>query len=154
MVVFICNIEKGKRLFRKGCNDMKFRERLFRFAQGRYGNDQLNNFLLIVALLMIIVNAFVGSYIVAILYMALWGWTIFRTLSRNIYKRRAENTKFLAMVNPIVNKFKLTKNKIRDRKTHVYKKCPHCKAVLRLPKAKGKHTVICPRCKNRFSVGR
>ena len=71
----------------------------------------------------------------------------FRMMSRNIQKRRRENDRFCGF-------FKLRRNKFRDRKTHVYKKCPHCKAVLRLPKAKGKHTVICPRCKNRFSVGR
>ena len=69
----------------------------------------------------------------------------FRTMSRNIAKRRAENQKFC-------NFFKLRKNKFRDRKTHVYRKCPSCKAVLRLPKAKGKHTVSCPKCKNKFSV--
>jgi hypothetical protein len=30
--------------------------------------------------------------------------------------------------------------------------CPHCKANLRLPRKKGKHSVVCPRCKERFEV--
>ncbi|MFR2916862.1 MAG: hypothetical protein ACLTKQ_08005 [Acutalibacteraceae bacterium] len=38
------------------------------------------------------------------------------------------------------------------RKTHVFKKCPGCKAVLRLPRKKGKHTVNCPHCHKNFTV--
>ena len=46
----------------------------------------------------------------------------------------------------------LQKSKHRDRKTHVFRKCPACKSVLRLPRQKGKHTVRCPRCQHRFDV--
>ena len=31
-------------------------------------------------------------------------------------------------------------------------KCEHCRAVLRLPKKPGKHTVRCPQCNKTFSV--
>lgn len=131
---------------------MRFREKLVRFMAGRYGGDQLNNFLLIIVMLMIAVNVFVNSYILWIVYMLLWGWSIFRMMSRNIYKRQAENAKFLKLWNPVKGWFKLVKNKWRDRKTHVYKKCPKCKAVLRLPKKKGNRTVKCPKCGNRFDI--
>ena len=131
---------------------MRFRERLERFMAGRYGSDQLNNLLLISVLIIIAVNLFVNSYIITFVYLALWGWSIFRSMSRNIYKRRAENEKFLKIWNPIKNSVKLARNKHRDRKTHVYKKCPKCKAVLRLPKQKGIHTVKCPKCSERFDV--
>ncbi|MBE6592034.1 MAG: hypothetical protein E7646_08345 [Ruminococcaceae bacterium] len=73
------------------------------------------------------------------------GVIIFRAMSRNIAGRRRENEKFSGF-------FRLMKNKRRDRKTHVYRKCKQCHAVLRLPKAKGKHTVVCPKCRNRFEV--
>ena len=66
--------------------------------------------------------------------------------------RRKENDFVFGIFRRIKGFFKLQKNKFKDRKTHVYRKCPKCKAVLRLPKAKGKHTVVCPRCKNRFEV--
>lgn len=131
---------------------MKFREKLARFMYGRYGGDQFNNFILIVVAILMIVNIFVNSYIMYAFYMGLWVWSLCRMLSRNIYKRRAENEKFLKAWNPVKNKFKLMKNKRRDRKTHVYKKCPGCKAVLRLPKQKGKHTVKCPKCHKRFDI--
>ena len=131
---------------------MRFRERLERFMSGRYGNDQLNNLLLIAVLVIIFVNIFFNSYIVTLAYLALWGWSVFRSMSRNIYKRRKENEIFLKVWGPISGKFKLMKNKHRDRKTHVYKKCPQCKSILRLPKRKGKHTVKCPICDERFDV--
>lgn len=127
---------------------------LYRFMYGRYGSDQLNNALLwsyaVLVIVYMVVFLFVeGNPFVYLAYLLL-SWTIigiaiFRFMSRNIAKRRRENEKFTGF-------FKLMKNKRRDRKTHVYRKCPACRAVLRLPKAKGRHTVVCPRCKNRFSV--
>ncbi len=131
---------------------MRLKEKLARFMSGRYGGDQLNSFILIVVAVLMVVNIFVNSLIMYVCYMVLWIWSLFRMMSRNLYKRRAENEKFLKLWNPIKNKLKLMKNKRRDRKTHVYKKCPKCKAVLRLPKQKGKHTVRCPKCSERFDV--
>ena len=131
---------------------MRFRERIARFMYGRYGNDRLNNFILIVVVVLIVTNLFVNSLVLYILYMILWIVSFWRMLSRNVQKRRAENERFLRIWNPIKNDLKLIKNKRRDRKTHVYKKCPECKAVLRLPKQKGKHTVKCPKCAERFEV--
>lgn len=120
---------------------------------GRYGYDTLSKTLLWVyigvMLLYMIVSLFVQSALFYVVYlmatMFLIAYIFYRTMSRNIAKRRAENEKFC-------NFFKLRRNKFRDRKTHVYRKCPTCKAVLRLPKAKGKHSVTCPRCKNKFTV--
>ena len=131
---------------------MRFRERIARFMYGRYGNDRLNNFILIVVAVLIVTNLFVNSLVLYILYMILWIVSFWRMFSRNVQKRRAENERFLRIWNPIKNDLKLIKNKRRDRKTHVYKKCPKCKAVLRLPKQKGKHTVKCPKCSERFEV--
>ena len=131
----------------------KFRNKLYRFMYGRYGGDTLNKVLFWVyavwIILFSIVMLFVDSVWLSVFYWissgALCFWIIFRMFSRNIAARRKENDAFCGF-------FKLRKNKFRDRKTHVYRKCPDCKAVLRLPKAKGKHYVICPRCKNRFKV--
>ena len=43
-------------------------------------------------------------------------------------------------------------HRIRDRKTHVYRRCPVCKNVLRLPREVGDHGVNCPVCHGHFSV--
>ena len=128
---------------------------LARFFYGRYGNDTLNKFLMVLYLICIVAMTVLSLFIQSPLFnligwmvsLSIFIWSFYRTMSRNIYKRRRENERFCGF-------FKLRRNKFRDRKTHVYRKCPKCKAVLRLPKAKGKHFVNCPRCKNRFSVGR
>lgn len=38
----------------------------------------------------------------------------------------------------------------RKDKEHKYFKCPKCKARLRVPKGRGRITVTCPRCGNKF----
>lgn len=44
------------------------------------------------------------------------------------------------------------KKKLKTDKDHCFRICPECRANIRLPKKKGKHTVVCPRCKCRFEV--
>ena len=126
---------------------------------GRNGSDTLGKFLLwcyiAVVLIYSIVSLFIPSTatkvsgILTLVYVLLTGALVVlifhRIFSRNVLKRRQENQKFCGF-------FKLLRNRFRDRKTHVYRKCPKCHAVLRLPKAKGKHAVICPRCRERFQV--
>ena len=140
----------------------KFKARLYRFMYGRYGTDTLSKVMLwAYASVLIIYSVLRVVFVLAlrdntlapiilsvcyiVISVGLVGWMFFRMFSRNIAKRRRENERFCGF-------FKLRHNMFRDRKTHVYRKCPKCKAVLRLPKARGKHTVVCPRCKNRFEV--
>lgn len=131
----------------------KFTNKVAGFFYGRYGNDTLNKVLTGIYLVWLITFTILGIFIKNIAFhliawlitLALIIWIFYRSMSRKIYARRRENEKFCGF-------FKLRKNKFRDRKTHVYRKCKKCKAVLRLPKAKGKHSVVCPKCKNRFEV--
>ena len=140
----------------------KFNNSIARFFYGRYGNDTLGKVMfgvylaifVIYTVLRIVFNIAMPTNVIAMtvltlsyffLSTVLMIWIFFRMFSRNIGKRRRENEKFCGF-------FKLRRNKFRDRKTHVYRKCPGCKAILRLPKSKGKHTVVCPRCKKRFEV--
>ncbi|MBQ7383948.1 MAG: hypothetical protein IJV72_04065 [Clostridia bacterium] len=131
----------------------KLKNKMYRFMYGRYGYDTLGKVLLwtYAALLLVymVLQFIIEEPLFYVLYpiaiFALVCYTFYRAMSRNIAKRRAENEKFCGF-------FKLRRNKFRDRKTHVYRKCPDCRAVLRLPKSKGKHTVVCPRCKKRFEV--
>ena len=129
-----------------------FRERVASFMVGRYGVDRLYYFLLAICFTLIVINLFVNSYIIHLVESALFAYAIYRVLSRNVYKRQQENEKFIKLIEKPKAFFNLTKCKIRDRKTHVYKKCPSCKNNLRLPRQKGEHTVVCPCCKHRFNV--
>lgn len=129
-----------------------FRERIARFMMGRNGMDPFYHFLIFVCCVIVIVNVFVNSLWLSAIETCLFCYAIFRALSRNVYKRRQENEAFVKIVSKPKNFFKLQKVKRRDRKTHVFKKCPSCKNNLRLPREKGKHTVVCPCCKTRFDV--
>lgn len=85
------------RQFLKGEDNMK--EKLIRFMQGRYGVDQLSKFLLIVGLAIILISAFFGGHVAGMICYVL-GWVVliycyFRTFSRNVSKRYAENQTFL-----------------------------------------------------------
>ena len=128
------------------------RERFARFMMGRYGVDRLYYFLLSLCFILIVINLFADSLIVSLIETAIFIYAVYRVLSRNIYKRQKENEKFIKLAEKPNKYINLQKCKIRDRKTHVYKRCPSCRNNLRLPKQKGKHTVVCPCCKNRFDV--
>ena len=130
----------------------KFTDKVIRFMYGRNGNDQLNRALFWVYFILLLANIIFKSTVLWILELLLVILYMFRFLSRNIYRRQKENRAFLKIWNKISGYFKLQRNKIRDRKTHVYRKCSHCRATLRLPKKKGKHTVRCPKCNQTFSV--
>ena len=134
----------------------KLKEKLYRFMQGRYGVDTLSKVLLwtytgiaLCFYVLSIFNVFKTAVLPYVLYYvvtnAMLVWIFYRMFSRNVAARSRENAKFCGF-------FKLRRNKFRDRKTHVYRKCRTCGAVLRLPKAKGKHFVVCPRCNKRFEV--
>lgn len=119
---------------------------------GRYGVDSLYRFTFAVVLVIAIVNMFIGSVLLSITEGILIAWTLFRCFSRNIYKRQAENAKYVRATTRIRQFFKRQYNRVKYRKTKVYKKCPGCKNILCLPRKKGQHTVKCPSCSHRFDI--
>lgn len=133
-----------------------FFNKLTTFLSGRYGNDQLNIFLLILWFVLAIVSVFFRNPIVAYIILALETLLLvlylFRAFSKNIYKRGNENRKFLSVMDAIKGFFTLQKRKTKDVKTHRYIRCTHCKAHLRVRNEKGKHTVRCPKCKQEFET--
>ena len=117
---------------------------LRRFMEGRYGTDKLNMVILGAALVIVIVYSFfVPSETVRLilwaLSYALMIWAIFRSLSRNTYKRYEENRKFLRFV-----------EQIKDRE-HRYFNCPRCRQRVRVPRGKGKIAITCPKCHEKFT---
>lgn len=128
------------------------RERFATFMAGRYGVDRLYYFLLAICFILIVINIFTNSFVISLIESVLFFYAIYRLMSRNVYKRQQENERFIKLAEKPKRFINLQKCKRRDRKTHVYKKCPSCKNNLRLPREKGEHTVVCPCCKNRFDV--
>ena len=139
----------GKEIFMQ---KSKFTDKLIRFMYGRNGNDKLNQAIFWVYFALLIVGLFLKSWILWVLELILVALYMFRFLSRNIYRRQKENRALLKVWNKFTGAFKMQKNKFRDRKTHVYRKCWHCRVMLRLPKKKGKHTVRCPHCNKTFQI--
>ncbi len=131
---------------------MKFKRWLNNLMYGRYGNDEFGLFLLISYTVIAVANVFIRSKIVYILVTLIAVYAIYRIMSRDFTKRRAENAKFRAVKSKVVGKFTLYKQMFSERKTHRYRKCPKCRAVLRLPNRSGTHTAKCPKCGERFDV--
>ncbi|MGN0298033.1 MAG: hypothetical protein ACI4C1_02420 [Lachnospiraceae bacterium] len=126
------------------------KERFYRFMQGRYGNDQLNNFTLIAMLILIVLSWITNWGLFYTLALVLLIWSYFRMLSRNIPKRQAENQKFLQIWNKVTTPLNKEKYYMEQRKTHHIYSCPNCKQKIRIPKGKGKIQITCPKCKHQF----
>lgn len=122
------------------------------FMYGRYGIDDLYKLLLIICFILLVINMFLNNNIIRIIELLLIFIILYRSLSKNISRRKKENDKYLSIKNRIIKSFNYNKKKYEERNTHMYKKCPNCKQKIRLPLKKGKHTVKCPNCSYKFEV--
>ncbi len=130
----------------------RFRDKLIAFMYGRYGVDALYIALFVLYFVLFCINCFVSSPILSVIALLLPLYAVFRSMSKNYAKRRQENEAFLKLYHPIKSEVILIKDRIRDRKTARYRKCPHCRIIIKLPNKKGKHSVICPKCGERMNV--
>ena len=125
------------------------RNAIQRLMYGRYGNDQLNLFLMGLYLLLYLVFIFVRIELLYWVGFALLFITLFRMLSRNIPRRQMENARFMRAAGPLLSWIHLRRT-IRRDKEHVYFKCPGCGQQLRVPRGKGMITVTCRGCGTSF----
>ena len=125
--------------------EIVIRNALQRFMYGRYGSDQLNVFLIVAYLVLLLLSGLPGLRLLETISFLLMVWSLFRMLSRNYAARRAENAKFLKLVGPVVRWYRLRRTILRD-KEHRYFKCPSCGQQLRVPRGKGKITINCRSC--------
>ena len=120
----------------------RIKQALRRFMTGRYGTDKLNMWILGGGLILCLISLFVNVLAVNLLLTAgsyaLMGLAIFRTFSRNTYKRYQENRRFLLWL-----------DRVKDRK-HRHFSCPKCRQPVRVPRGKGKIIITCPKCKEKF----
>lgn len=121
-----------------------------RFMYGRNGTDQLNAALLAAYLLVWLVQVLLGRNfavrtILEAVSLLLAVLILFRTFSRNLPKRRAENAKFLSLWQPVKNRISIARQRRQD-KEHKYFVCKNCRTVCRVPAGKGKVEITCPKC--------
>lgn len=128
------------------------RERLARFMAGRNGNDQLNIFLLIVDVVLIVLST-VWKSASAVLYplvLVLLVYIYFRMFSRNVYKRREENGKYMRLKYKADAALRLRKERWVQRKDYKFFTCPSCRTSLRVPRHRGKVKIVCRKCGTSF----
>ena len=130
------------------------REKLARFMVGRNGNDQLNLFLMGLALALLLIAAIFNDSLGRIAYVlvfALLGYAYFRMFSRNIQKRQEENGKYIRARYRFSAAMRLRRERWVQRKDYKFFTCPSCKTTLRVPLGHGKLKIVCRKCGNSFT---
>ena len=124
-----------------------------RFMYGRNGMDQLNRMLfwtyLVLWLAEMVVsvtlkNRFVTD-VFAVFLPVLMLYILFRMFSKNLYKRRAENQKWVNFAWRMKSGRESAAARRAD-KDHRYFTCKNCKTICRVPVGKGKIVITCPKC--------
>lgn len=123
------------------------KEKLRGFFTGRNGMDSLSSTLSWGSIIVMLLSGFIGAgWLRSMLYyLSLAGliYAYFRVFSRNLSKRQAENRAFVSWKNQC-------KQRWQQRKTHRFYRCPKCKTVLRVPRGKGKISITCRSCGEKF----
>lgn len=139
----------------------KIKQTLRSFMNGRNGADQLSMALLWCGLILYLLGSIFGSaqsvifvllgMLLSLLGFASYVFCIYRTFSRNLEKRRAENRRYMAFTEKKRTERRQAKVRFQNRKTYKYFKCPGCKAWLRLKHGSGVVTITCSRCHTSFT---
>ena len=116
-----------------------------KFMYGRYGVDKLSTAVMWWGLFFYIASLFGFYLFFRSMYFICMLLFFFRSLSKNISKRRNELYIYEQLMVKPRQFIKRQKNRWRDRKTHKYFKCK-CGAFLKVPRGKGKIEVSCRLC--------
>ena len=122
------------------------REKFARFMSGRNGNDQLNLFILIADIVLLLLAGIFADSLGKVLYplvILLLGYAYFRMLSRNLYKRSEENGKYLRLRYKLMAELRIHWERWVQRKDYKFFTCPSCKTTLRVPRGHGKIKIVC-----------
>ena len=129
------------------------RERLARFMAGRNGNDQLNIFLLVVDLVLLLLGSFFSKSIGGLCFplaLVLLLYIYFRMFSRNVYRRREENGKYLRLRYKVSAELRMRRERWLQRRDYKFFVCPSCRTHLRVPRGQGRIKIVCRKCGNSF----
>ena len=114
---------------------------------------ELNISLIWLYIIITIINIFINNFYTDITGLILIILIIFRSYSKNIYRRQKENHIFVTILAFIKKPFTNIIRNIKD-KEHVYKRCSKCKTTLKLPlpKSIGLNHAKCPKCQKRLTI--
>lgn len=128
----------------------RFKSGLARFMNGRYGADRLGFVTLWTAVVLSLIGSFSRVSLFSLLAFVLYGWTLYRMMSRNTVKRRLENDRFEGWFAPIATRTRQSLNRLKMRRKFKYFRCPQCKSLLKLPRKVGEVTMTCGKCGHQF----
>ena len=129
----------------------KLTEKLTRWLYGRYGTDELNMAILVLALVISLIAGIVGFPLLSCVSLGLLIFVNYRAFSKNIAKRAAENRAWRKATVVPRRTIKAIRMGWKDH-DHAYRLCPKCHQICRIPKGKGRIEVHCPSCKEGFEV--
>lgn len=120
---------------------------------GRNGMDQLNRALFYAYLGLwlaeITLNVLLKSHLVTSIFegmlFVLMIYIFARMFSKNLYKRRAENQRWVNFAWRIKSGRRNAAARRADRE-HRYFTCKNCKTICRVPIGKGRIVITCPKC--------
>ena len=118
-----------------------------KFMIGRNGRDELLVAVLYSSLVLYgVASVFERLFPVTIFKIIGWVgivYSFYRFCSKDVYRRREENQKFLREI-------EFLKLRISMRKTHKIYRCKGCGRKIRVPRGKGKIEISCPLCGRKF----
>ncbi len=130
-----------------------FRRRVTNWMRGRYGVDELTNFLIYVAMILVIINLFVRNYVLSIICAAIIIYAYWRIMSKNVAARRDENEHFFSgAMRPLRAWMRDPQAAFKEARSYKHVQCPDCGQRIRVPRGKGKIRVTCPKCSKKFEA--
>lgn len=114
------------------------------YLKDSYGFDRLSKYFFIAGVL-----CFATRYLF-LAGLGLMGYAIWRSLSKNRYKRYEELQGFNNALSSLKYSFTNRKQVINNLINYKVFICPSCSQKLRVPRKKGKITITCRKCGNQF----
>lgn len=129
------------------------KQKLMQFMYGRNGVDHYGRFLTYFALIIFILGIIIKGTFGSLLYyfaIAVLIYSYFRMFSKNLDKRRAENARYFRLRTTVVNEAKNWNDRRKQSRDYKFFRCPSCRAMLRVPRGKGKIRITCRKCGSAF----
>lgn len=125
-------------------NINKYFDKLSYRFKDSYGFDKLSKYLFIAGLILSLTRY---TYILGYAFVI---YGIFRTFSKNKYKRYQELSVFENWLLIIKQRFYRFINSVKEHRQYKIFKCPHCSQKLRVPRGKGRILITCKTCSTQF----
>lgn len=123
-----------------------------RFMTGRNGMDNIAWHGLWASVILSFLSIFLPLWgVTGLLSTVLLVYSLWRMLSRNVSRRREENTRWIQFTEKLSREVKQFFARLKGRKTHKYFRCPSCKNRLRMKRGSGEKTITCPVCRHQFT---